>query len=284
MSRDRGRISLRADPRRHWRRWLVLFLIVALLIGGAKTCTALTGRPNPLDIALTTVTTPVVAVIKNIGEGIASLRHIFRIPALLRENADLSAENELLERRTAELQFSQADTERLHALLALDPPPGFNSVPARVIARPYDLWLESALISVGTSRGVRPGNLVANDSGVVGIVEQAQAHYSRVTLISSPEFRLGALTMDNGVEGVIAGVDARYLKLDLVPAGSQVDVGEKVFTLGNEAQPDGDGSRPRGAYIGMIIRREEDRSGFLRITVEPAANASRLGNVVVYTR
>lgn len=284
MSRDRGRISLRADPRRHWRRWLVLFFIVALLIGGAKTCTALTGRPNPLDIALTTITTPVVAVIKNIGEGIASLRHIFRIPSLLRENADLTAENALLERRGAELQFTEAENERLRALLALEPPSGFSPVTARVIARPYDLWLESVLISAGSSRGVRKGNLVVNDAGVVGIVDEAQPTYSRVALISSPDFKLGALTKDNRIEGVITGMDARYLKLDLVPAGSQVDVGEKVFTLGQQDQEGGEAHRPRGVYIGMIIRREEDRSGFLRITVEPAASASRLGNVMVYTR
>jgi rod shape-determining protein MreC len=263
---------------------LVLFFIVALLIGGAKTCTALTGRPNPLDIALTTITTPVVAVIKNIGEGIASLRHIFRIPSMLRENADLTAENELLERRSAELQFTRAENERLRALLALDPPPGFTPLTARVIARPYDLWLESALISAGSSRGVRAGDLVVNDAGVVGVVEEVQPTYSRMVLISSPEFKLGALTMDHRVEGVITGVDARYLKLDLVPAGSLVEVGEKVFTLGQQDLGGGEADRPRGVYIGMIIRREEDRSGFLRITVEPAANASRLGNVVVYTR
>lgn len=284
MSRDRGRISLRADSRRYWRRWLVLFLAVALLIGLAKTCTAVTGRPNPLDVALTRISTPVVGVIKSIGEGIASLRHIFRIPTLLRENTALTSENELLERRAAELQYAQAESERLRALLKLEPPPGFSQVPARVIARPYDLWLDSALISVGSVRGVRPGNLVVNDAGVVGIVDDVQPTYSRVVLISSPQFTLGAITLNTNVEGVIVGVDARTVKLDMVPVGSLAEVGEKVFTLGQQTSPGGEDNRPRGVYIGMVVRREEDRSGFLRITVEPAASVSRLGNVVVYTQ
>lgn len=278
------RYNLRAEDRRHWRRWLLLFIVIAVIIASAKTCASVTGRSNPIDIALTHVTTPVVGAIKSIGEGIASLRHIFRIPSLLRENSSLKAENEFLDRRNAELQFLEAENKRLEELLKIPAKPGYLPVTARVIARPYDLWMETVLINAGSSRGVRQGNLVVNANGVVGLIEETYSGYSRVRLISSPAFTLGAVTSGLELEGVVRGVSAGSLKLDMVPAGARIELGEKVFTRGEETLPGSNNNRPRGVYIGLIVNIGTDRSGFKQIDVQPAANVNQLGNVVVYTR
>lgn len=282
------RYGLRTDERRHWRRWLLLFVIIAALIGGAKTCSAITGRANPLDVALVHVTTPVIGAIKSIGEGIASLRHIFRIPSLLRENASLKAENEFLERRVAELEFLEAENRTLEEKQNLPKQPGFTPVSARVLARPYDLWLETALIGAGTTRGVQKGNLVVNSDGVVGLIEEAYSGYSRVQLISSQDFTIGAVASDpNAAAKPLAGVvrgGQKLLQLDMIPAGSQLNVGEKVYTRGSQNQTGGDDNRPRGVYIGLVVNIGKDRSGFMQIDVEPAASVSQLGIVTVYTR
>jgi len=279
-----SRRSQRPDPRRQWRRWLLLFLVLAVLVGGAKTCTAITGRPNPLDIAFIRITTPVVGVIKSIGEGIVSLKDVFRIPALQRENSTLQAENDFLERRVAELEFAEQENQQLHELLELSSQPEFTPVTARVIARPYDLWLESVIINAGTSHGVRQGNLVVSGNGVIGLISEARGTYSRVQLISSPALAMGAVSEGEQIAGVIRGISAYRLKLDMVPAGSRVELGEKIYTRGVEAYEGAEDNRPRGVFIGVVMHIGTDRSGFMDIIVEPAASVNRLGNVVVYTR
>lgn len=271
----------RLGRRRPWTRWLLIFLVLAVLIGGAKACTIITGRPNPVDTFLGQLMAPVIGVPRSIGEG---FRNLAQIPSALRENENLRAENALLERRAAELRFQATECERLHELLKLKPPPGFKQVAARVIARPYDLWLESVWINIGTRDGVRRGNLVVNAKGVVGIVREAQLSISNVTLVSSPGFRLGAITSGEQVAGVIHGVNGNTLMLGDIPVGTQVKPGEKVFTRGEETAPGSEDNRPRGIYIGMTSLIERDASDYSQITVEPAVKTNQLGYVVVYTQ
>src|SRR5688500_17606873 len=83
------------------RRWLTVFLGIAILIALAKTVTLITGRSNPVDRAINVAATPLVAVARYTAEGFASLGHIFRLPSLLRENRKLRDENAQLQRLAA---------------------------------------------------------------------------------------------------------------------------------------------------------------------------------------
>lgn len=271
------------DRRGPSRRWLVVLAIIALIVAGAKIATLVTGRTNPVDRAIISMTTPVVYVIKRIGEGLGSLVHVFRLPALLSENKRLETENALMERKVAEVGALARENERLRELAGLLPEPEFTLVNATVLARPYDLWLETALISAGSNDGLGKGDLVANELGIVGLVEEVQPGYSRVELCSSPGFRLGVIAGDSRDEGVLRGIGPGELALDYIPAGSKIAYGEKLFTRGESAVEPGGASRPRGIYCGMVTTRVAE-GGYLNITVEPAANTARLGQVVVYTQ
>lgn len=284
MPRFKTSGSMYTDSRRGRRRWLIAFIILALLIASIKSCTLLTGRTNPVDQAITTLTSPVVYVIKRIGEGLGSLVHIFNIPSLLREERRLSAENELLDRRLQEKEQLESENKQLKQLLKLRVPAGFKPLSATVIARPYDLWLESAIINVGRDAGVHQGNLVVNEQGVVGKISEVEKTYSRVLLISSPQFALAAVSGDSRDEGVVRGVDVRTMELDYIPAGSKIATGEKLFTLGQEGYAGAENNRPRGVLIGSVSGRVADPNGFLKITITPAAQVNRLGWVVVFTR
>jgi len=283
MPRNKPGSSLAYDQRAQARRWLAVFVLLAVLIAGIKGCALITGRTNPVDQAITRMASPVVYVIRRVGEGIGSLAYIFQIPALLKENTRLKSENRYLQRQLEETKALKAQNQRLLALGKIRIP-GYRAVQALVVARPYDLWLESAIISAGSADGVRLGNLVVNPDGAVGVISEVQSTYSRVQLITSPQFRLGAVSEDSAEEGVIRGLDWRTLIFDYVPAGSKISLDEKVFTLGNETAPGSDDNRPRGVLIGTIVNRKVDKNGFLEIFVEPAITPSRLGPVDVMVR
>ncbi|MCH7471502.1 rod shape-determining protein MreC [bacterium] len=274
----------RPEDRTARRRRLLFFLAIAVIIAIFKTHTLITGRTNPVDQAITRVVSPLVQAIKYTGDGLASLRYVFGIPALLRENSRLNRENEFLRRRLAENEHLGEENKRLHALLKLNVPQGFTGVPAVVTARPYDLWLESAMLNVGAKDGVRSGDLVVNENGVAGVIDEVQPGFCWVQLIVSPQARLAAITGESRSEGIIRGVGSHFLELMYVKAGSPVETGEKVFTRGEAGVSAEQSSRPRGQYIGVIVEKKVDSSGFLSIKVEPAVNASNLGTVVVMTR
>lgn len=245
MPRNRFNSQMQ-DMRHATRRWVVALIVLALVLAGLKTCAVLTRRSNLVDQTLSQATTPPAFSLKRIGEGFVSLGHIFEVPTLLRENNRLKQENAFLQQQLDQVKALRKENERLNAILKIQAP-GYDSVAATVIARPYDLWLESVLINAGREDGVRLGNLVLNAKGVVGLVSEVEHERCRVLLVSSPRFRLGAVSAISRDEGVIRGVDWRTLVFDYIPAGAHVTLGEKVYTLGEETFPGVRPTAPRGS-------------------------------------
>jgi cell shape-determining protein MreC len=281
------------------RRWLTVFLGIAVFIAVIKTVTVITGKTNPVDRAINVVATPLVSVVRYTAEGVSSLGQIFHLPSLLRDNRRLREENAMLKRQSAEAQLATTTTADLRATLALSNLQ-YRAVNATVIARPYDLWLDQVVIDVGARNGVRAGNLVINPSGVVGIVdEKVQDGMSWVTLVTSPRFRLAAITSTE-VEGVIKGFDSHAMTLEGVRGkpsntddgnlqltrltGNNIKLGEKVFTSGIATSAEEGLLRPRGQLIGTVVHRSVDANGRQDVRVEPAVNANRINVVTVITQ
>lgn len=283
------------DQRRQTRIWLVRFVLIAAFIAIVKLFTAITGRPNPVDNAMMAVGTPVINVVRRIGEGVGGLVHIFRLPSLLKENSQLTAENERLQQQLEQQVHLENEVAQLRAQLGIAPARGFTIVNASVTSRPYDLWLETAMLNAGSREGVAVGDLVVNNDGVVGKVVEVRRTSSRMQLISSPEFRLGAIagaqdvSRESRAEGVVRGLDQRRMEMLYVKAGTPVEIGQKVFTRGNRSFEGFDNlalhdeNRPRGIFIGTITEKKVEQSSRLELILEPAADVNRLGNVAIYT-
>ncbi len=283
------------DQRRQTRIWLTRFVLIAGLIAIVKLFTAITGRPNPVDNAMMAVGTPVINVVKRIGEGIGGLVHVFRLPTLLKENTQLRSENEQLHRQMEEQLHLQNEITDLQKQLGLTASRGFRILNATVTSRPYDLWLETAMVNVGSRDGVAIGDLVVNNDGVVGKIVDVRRTSSRIQLISSPEFRLGAIAgaqdvaKESRAEGVVRGIDQHNMELLYVRAGTPVDIGQKVYTRGNISNEGFENlalhseNRPRGVFIGTISEKRVEQSSRLSLVIEPAADVNRLGNVSIFT-
>src|SRR4051794_37016730 len=97
------------------RRWLTVFLAIAILIAVVKTITVIMHRTNPVDRAINVVATPLVSVVRFTAEGFSSLGQVFHLPSLLRENRRLRDENALLNRKSAEAELTTATNSDLRA-------------------------------------------------------------------------------------------------------------------------------------------------------------------------
>jgi rod shape-determining protein MreC len=235
---------------------------------------------------------PVVLVVRLIGDGITySFEVIAHFPSLLREKNQLKTENEYLSRKVEELHNVESENIRLRGMLGLEAPDEFRAVNAAVIARPYDLWVESVIVGVGTREGVRVGNIAVNEKGLAGKVTEVHSGYSVIQLVSSPQCKIWAIAGDSRAEGMINGTGLASLRMDMIEAGSELMLGEKIFTRGRQAVRDGGKvepdllvDQPRGVFIGTVVSREADRNGFLKVSIEPAVSVSQLGNLAVLVK
>jgi rod shape-determining protein MreC len=96
-----------------------------------------------------------------------------------------------------------------------------------------------------------------------------------VLLINDPTSGVGALLEKTRLQGVLHGTAAGEVVLERVMSDEQVAVGETVLTSG------GDQIFPKGLPVGTIVKVGNGKELFLNIRVKPAANLSKLEEVLV---
>ncbi len=120
--------------------------------------------------------------------------------------------------------------------------------------------------------------IVSEGGSLVGVVSKVLDGYSWVTLITDPNSNVNALIQDSRTEGVVSGGLHDGLSMDLIPQDAEVEPGSMVTTSGLG------GNLPEALVIGWVRSvRGEPQEIFQKADVEPAANLSRLENVLVLT-
>jgi len=215
--------------------------------------------------------------------GAFSFLEVFRLYSHLKREAQLEGEIALLNAKLAQANSRLRETENLRQLLGVSPPSSFETVPARVIARTPELWFEGIIISRGRNDNVRQGDLVVDGVGVIGEVSEVFPSFSKVRLLTSPDFAVGAICASSKVEGVARGDGAGSLRLEYVPASSTVRLREKVLTSGLGLSPEG--GKPPGFVVGYVAKvRRIPGMTTLEILLEPATTGQGIRNVIVLTR
>jgi rod shape-determining protein MreC len=98
-----------------------------------------------------------------------------------------------------------------------------------------------------------------------------------VLLINDPSSGVGVLLGDSRLQGVLAGTTNGEVTLNGVMSDEQVPVGETVLTSG------GDQIFPKGLPVGTVSNVGTGKDLFLNIRIKPAANLSKLEEVLVLT-
>lgn len=151
-------------------------------------------------------------------------------------------------------------------------------VPAEVIgfaASPLD---RSITVNRGRIHGVRADSPVMSASGLLGRLVAAAPNAGQVELLLAPTAAAAALTAESRVPGIVRAArfsedEGDALRLDYVPVGQNVVVGEEVISSGL------DGMYPKGLPIGRVVRVRRGAGMLLDILVEPAADFDSLERV-----
>lgn len=199
--------------------------------------------------------------------------------------ASLQRENEALKRRqlesAQELQQAQqlsADNERLRRLLGARERIGATpTVLGAVLYESRDRFSHKIVLHVGADHGVRTGNPVIDDVGVVGQVTRVFKTTAEVTLLTDKDQSIPIQIVRNGLRGVaFGGADPGTLDLRFMAANADVENGDVAVTSGL------DGLYPPGLPVGRVALVERAaKDQFARIVMTPSAGVENHTQLLV---
>lgn len=206
------------------------------------------------------------------------------------------AERELVAARVDSLslrvrELSQLDREnaRLRKLLGLGRRIGRDFVPAEAVHAQSIGDTHAILLTVGSRAGVAPRSAVVAPEGVVGLVTSVAANTSQAILWSHPDFRVSAMSIDEGTFGIVTphlsgdtgcegceGPARQLLELRGVPFRDTLSAGTMVVSSGLG------GVFPRGIVVGTVMGELKSTEQWSRTyLLRPAVRPSDVSSVLV---
>ncbi len=235
------------------------------------------GRIDPLGRVFLEIMAPFQRLTAGVGGGMRGIwtRYVALV-GLQHENDQLLDRVRDLERRTSHQGEVELMNRRLKRLLALERELPTSAVAAAVTARDATVWFQSLTLNKGELDGILSGMPVMAPEGVVGLISSTSPHAARVLLLTDPNSGIDVLVQRTRVRGIVSGLLERGTILKYVKRSEDVRVGDRVVASGL------DGVFPKGLPVGRVSKvSRKDRGLFLYAEVTPAADASRLEEVLV---
>jgi len=194
------------------------------------------------------------------------------------ENRELKAQIEQMHLQQVRLSEDAAQAHRLQQLLAFKEQYIAKTVAAQVIGSSGSDLSRSIYIDKGSNDGIAADMAVITAGGIVGKVLRVYPSTSLVLMINDQSSGVGAMLEKSRLQGVLHGTANGEVILERVMSDEQVVPGETVLSSG------GDQIFPKGLPVGTVSIVSPGRELFLNIQVKPAADLSRLEEVLVVTQ
>jgi rod shape-determining protein MreC len=225
---------------------LAIFAVLAIVL-------LLAGRTQilPFDRARTTLSDwsrPVLEVVSApvdaVGRWLGGIGHFFNVYS---ENIKLKQQNARLRQWQSAALALEARMKRYQLLLNAVPDPSLSSVTARVIGRASRPFLQTTVLNAGKHDGVKPGQAVTDDRGMLGRIYLAGDRTSWVILLTDLNSRIPVAIQPGNAQAIMAGDNSDAPALEALSQNAKLKQGEEVVTSG-----DG-GLLPPGLPVGVVI-------------------------------
>jgi len=126
------------------------------------------------------------------------------------------------------LNLLKKDNMRLREILYLQESSNPDTISAAVISRKTGGWWRQIILNKGSKDGVEIGSIVIGPGGLLGRVNSTSLFTSSVTLLTSPESKIGVWVDRIQINGLLIGLGNDYPKLILYSKGADIKVGDFV--------------------------------------------------------
>lgn len=145
----------------------------------------------------------------------------------------------------------------------------FTWLPAKVVGNSYTLQNNFITIERGSNQGVTKGMAAVSSTGIVGVVVETSANFSKIMSLIHRNSKVSAMLKKDESAGSIEwdGTDPGYLTLRNVTKGAKVAKGDTVLTSNYSA------NFPSKLMIGTVAEiSSESSSNFYNLKIKTATN------------
>lgn len=202
---------------------------------------------------------------------------------LLKENDELKRKHLASAARALRAREIEGENAHLRRLIDTRATLQVESISAEVAYNARDPFTRKVVLDKGTQAGIASGQVVVDESGVLGQVTRVAPLSAEVTLLTDKDQAIPVQIVRNGLRGVAYGVAERgpqaaagLLELRFMTANADVQPGDALVTSGI------DGVYIPGLPVAKVVKVEREAGyTFAKIWLQPAAAIDRYAQVVV---
>jgi rod shape-determining protein MreC len=171
----------------------------------------------------------------------------------------------------------QAENAHLRELLSIRQRHTESAIAAEILYTGRDPFTRKVIINKGEQHGVKAGQPVIDQIGIVGQVTRVYPWLAEVTLITDQGQAVPVLNVRNGLRAVLGGTGTDgQLELKFIPLNADFQNNDQLVTSGI------DGVYPPGLPVAAVSAVERNAAYlFARITCKPLAGVANHGQLLV---
>ena len=178
-----------------------------------------------------------------------------------------------------QLQALQLENQQFRELNALPQRSEFATELVEIVYAERDVFKRRVLVSKGEDAGIKIGQVVMDDAGIIGQVTRVYPGLSEITLVTEKDHAVPAQVQRNGLRAIVFGSgDTSQLSLRYMPVGADVQKGDVLVTSGI------DGIYPPGIPVARVVKIERDPAyPFARVTCLPLGGVDKHRHLLILT-
>lgn len=198
---------------------------------------------------------------------------------LAHENKQLRQQQSVSATQLLQLQILQAENSQLRKLHDMSQHAEFPMQMADIVYLERDIFKRKVYVDKGSQKDVVAGQVVMDETGVVGQVTRVYPWLSEVTLITDKDHAVPIQVLRTGLRAVVFGAgNISNLELRYMPTSADIQVGDVLITSGI------DGTYPPGLPVAKVIQIERDPAyPFAQILCAPFAGVDQQRQLMIIT-
>ena len=197
--------------------------------------------------------------------------------SLASDNTQLRQQHTVYAAKLLQLQVLEDENSRLRKLLDVAQHADYPMQMAEIVYIERDIFKRKVFIDKGSQKDVAAGQVVIDETGVIGQITRVYPWLSEVTLITDKDHAVPIQVLRTGLRAVVFGSgDISNLALRYMPISSDIQVGDELITSGI------DGTYPPGLPVGKVTQIERDPAyPFARIVCTPIAGVDQQRQLMI---